>query len=145
MKTIFYGDSIFEAFRGTKVGIAAPAFAGVPAVWEKHFKKESLALAVAGDTASNLLWRIRNGESPRPLSPKVLVVNIGTNDIKRFSVEGDATDVKDGIAPGKELAAAVVAVVDTLLEEAPAAHVVLMAVLPRGDETAADRFAQPSK
>lgn len=36
---------------------------------------------MAGDTTRNLLWRLQNGEGPGPLSPKVAVVLIGTNDI----------------------------------------------------------------
>jgi len=144
---VFYGDSVFEAFRGTKVGIANKQFEGVPAVWSAHFKamgRGALDLAVSGDTASNLLWRVRNGESPAPLDPKVLVVNVGTNDIKRESVEGDPEDLASGAAPGRALAAATAAVVDTLLEQAPKAHVVLLGVFPRGDENR-DQQAQPSK
>ena len=144
---VFYGDSVFEAFRGTKVGIANKQFEGVPAVWASHFKtmgRGALDLAVSGDTASNLLWRVRNGESPAPLNPKVLVVNVGTNDIKRVSVEGDPEDLASGTKPGKDLATATAAVVDTLLEQTPAAHVVLVGVFPRGDENG-DQQAQPSK
>ena len=144
---VFYGDSVFEAFRGTKVGIANKQFEGVPAVWASHFKtmgRGALDLAVSGDTASNLLWRVRNGESPAPLDPKVLVVNVGTNDIKRVSVEGDPEDLASGAKPGKELASATAAVVDTLLEQTPQAHVVLLGVFPRGDENG-DQQAQPSK
>ena len=144
---VFYGDSVFEAFRGTKVGIANKQFEGVPAVWASHFKalgRGALDLAVSGDTASNLLWRVRNGESPAPLDPKVLVVNVGTNDIKRVSVEGDPEDLASGAKPGRELAAATAAIVDTLLEQAPGAHVILLGVFPRGDENG-DQQAQPSK
>ena len=144
---VFYGDSVFEAFRGTKVGIANKQFEGVPAVWTAHFKamgRGALDLAVLGDTASNLLWRVRNGESPAPLDPKVLVVNVGTNDIKRVSVEGDPEDLASGAKPGRDLAAATIAIVDTLLEQAPKAHVVLLGVFPRGDENG-DQQAQPSK
>ena len=146
--TIFYGDSIFEAFRGSKLGIAADVFSGGPAVWAKHFKAHALDLAIAGDTASNLLWRIRNGESPRPLTPavKAFVINIGTNDIKKMAVEGDSADLADGVANGKTLSAAIAAIVETLKEEAPDAHAVVMAVLPRGDTTKEGdaQWAQPS-
>jgi lysophospholipase L1-like esterase len=146
---VFYGDSVFEAFRGTKVGIANKQFEGVPAVWSSHLKsigqRGSLDLAISGDTASNLLWRVRNGESPAPLDPRVLVVNVGTNDIKRVSVEGDPEDLASGTRPGKDLSTATAAIVDTLLEQTPDAHVVLVGVLPRGDESAGDQRAQPSK
>jgi len=148
ISTVFYGDSIFEAFRGSKLGIAADAFAGGPAVWAKHFKAHALDLAIAGDTASNLLWRIRNGESPAPLGPavKAVVINVGTNDIKKMAVEGDAADLADGVANGKSLGAAIAAIVETLREEAPGAHAVVMAVLPRGDTTKGGdaAWAQPS-
>ena len=144
---VFYGDSVFEAFRGTKVGIANKQFEGVPAVWASHFKtmgRGALDLAVSGDTASNLLWRVRNGESPAPLNPKVLVVNVGTNDIKRVSVEGDPEDLASGVKPGKDLATATAAVVDTLLEQTPAAHVVLLGVFPAGTRTETSRRSRAS-
>ena len=148
VSAVFYGDSIFEAFRGSKLGIPADAFAGGPAVWAKHFKAHALDLAIAGDTASNLLWRIRNGESPRPLTPavKAFVINIGTNDIKKMAVEGDSADLADGVANGKSLGAAIAAIVETLKEEAPGAHAIIMAVLPRGDTTKAGdaQWDQPS-
>lgn len=148
IKAVFYGDSVFEIFRGSKLGIAADTFSGGPAVWAKHFKASSLNLAIAGDTASNLLWRIRNGESPRPLAPalKAVVINVGTNDIKKMAVEGDSADLADGVANGKKLSAAIEAIVQMVKEEAPDAHAIIMGVLPRGDNTKDGdaRWAQPS-
>lgn len=145
VKTVFYGDATFEAFRGSKIGIHQPSLDAAAARWAKHFKANSLALAVSGDTASNVLWRIRNGEWPSPLNPKVLVVAVGTNDIKRAAVEGEPADLEEGSVPGKALADAIGAIVGTLLEDVPTAHVIVVAVPPRGDEAATDRHAQPSK
>lgn len=148
IKTVFYGDSVFEIFRGSKLGITADTFSGGPAVWANHFKASSLNLAIAGDTASNLLWRIRNGESPRPLTPalKAVVINVGTNDIKKMAVEGDSADLADGVANGKKLGAAIEAIVEMVKEEAPDVHAIVMGVLPRGDNTKDGdaRWAQPS-
>lgn len=145
VKTVFYGDATFEAFRGSKIGIHQPSLDAAAAAWAKHFKADSLSLAVSGDTASNVLWRIRNGEWPSPLNPKVLVVAVGTNDIKRAAVEGEPADLEEGTVPGKALADAIGAIVGTLLEDVPSAHVLVVAVPPRGDEAATDRHAQPSK
>lgn len=145
VEAVFYGDATFEAFRGSKIGIHQASLAPVADVWAKHFKKDALALAVSGDTASNVLWRIRNGEWPSTLRPKALVVAVGTNDIKRAAVEGEPADLEAGDVPGGALADAVAAIVDTLREDAPSATVVVMAVPPRGDEGSPDKHAQPSK
>ena len=38
-----------------------------------------------GDTTDHLYWRITNGEGPKAVKPKVVVVLIGTNDLKDVS------------------------------------------------------------
>ena len=40
-----------------------------------------------GDATLQLMWRLRNGESPHALAPKIAVVLIGTNDLGYASVE----------------------------------------------------------
>jgi lysophospholipase L1-like esterase len=145
VKAVFYGDATFEAFRGSKIGIHQPSLDAAAAAWTSHFKAHSLALAVSGDTASNVLWRIRNGEWPSAVNPKVIVVSVGTNDIKRAAVEGEPADLEAGTVPGKALADATAAIVGTVLEDVPSAHVLIVAVPPRGDEGSPDKHAQPSK
>ena len=38
-------------------------------------------LAAVGDRTEHLFWRIQNGEGPKDLRPKAVVVLIGTNDL----------------------------------------------------------------
>ena len=46
----------------------------------------AIPLGVAGDTASNVLWRLLNGEMPDRFNPKIWWINIGMNDLTRKKV-----------------------------------------------------------
>eukprot|EP00804_Cyclotella_cryptica_P011293 CCRYP_007782-RA/>CCRYP_007782-RA protein AED:0.02 eAED:0.02 QI:779/1/1/1/1/1/2/362/374 len=58
--------------------------------FEKYFRKEKgapyegVALGIAGDTASNVLWRIQHDEMPHDFLPKVWWILIGMNDLTRM-------------------------------------------------------------
>lgn len=75
-----------------------------------------------GDSTHNMLWRITNGEFDG-LSPKVIVLLGGTNNIGDKPKPGAADDAVAGIR----------ALLDTLRAKAPQATIVLMAVFPRND------------
>jgi lysophospholipase L1-like esterase len=75
-----------------------------------------------GDTTHQMLWRITNGEF-EGLSPKVIVLLAGTNNIGDKPMPGAADDTVEGIK----------ALLDTLHAKAPKATIVLMAVFPRND------------
>mmetsp|Transcript_26498 Transcript_26498/g.43761 ORF Transcript_26498/g.43761 Transcript_26498/m.43761 type:complete len:697 (-) Transcript_26498:81-2171(-) len=66
---------------------------GLPMInetFEKLFRKdkggelEGVALGIAGDTTSNVLWRIMNDEMPYDFNPKVWWLVLGMNDLTRM-------------------------------------------------------------
>jgi lysophospholipase L1-like esterase len=76
-----------------------------------------------GDRTQNMLWRLDNGELDR-VSPKVFVVQAGTNNLADF----DAAELRvDAIAAGVE------AIVSRLRRHSPDALVVVTGVFPRRD------------
>lgn len=105
---LFVGDSITEGWGG----------AG-KAVWAKEYAPgKALNLGIGGDTTQNVLWRLANGEV-QGLKPKVVVLMIGTNN---FGLNGDQpADVVRGVT----------AVVASLREKLPGAHVLLLGIFPR--------------
>lgn len=105
---LFLGDSITEGWGG----------AGKD-VWAKEYAPgKTLNLGIGGDTTQNVLWRLANGEV-EGLKPKVVVLMIGTNN---FGLNGDQpADVVRGVT----------AVVASLREKLPSAHVLLLGIFPR--------------
>lgn len=108
---VFVGDSITQGWEG----------AG-KAEWQKRFAKYgALNLGISGDRTENVLWRLRNGEWPAALKPKVAVVMIGTNNMAR-----PATHTPEGAAEG------VKRIVEEILARSPGTRVILHPVFPRG-------------
>jgi lysophospholipase L1-like esterase len=123
---LFLGDSITEGWRGTSRGHDIARAQGAQQVFTKHFegggseaKYEGLALGIAGDTSTNLLWRIQNGELPDTLNPKVIWLLIGTNDF------GNAWCSPELVLIG------IIRVVEELRLRKPAATIVINGLLPR--------------
>ncbi|HMQ15962.1 MAG TPA: GDSL-type esterase/lipase family protein [Phycisphaerae bacterium] len=113
---VFIGDSITEGWEG----------AGRQA-WERHFASHgALNLGISGDRTQHVLWRLNHGNVDG-LRPKVVVVMIGTNNSN-----GDDNTVG-------EIAAGVRAVVSRLREKLPEATILLLDVLPRGEQPGAQR------
>jgi len=87
LDVVFVGDSITEQRQGTMMGKPATNFDGIQEVFAKTFTKDKggdfngIAMGIAGDTATNLLYRLINGEMPYGLTPKVWWVGIGINDL----------------------------------------------------------------
>jgi len=103
---LFLGDSITEGWGGN-------------AVWKKHYEPRKAAnFGIGGDTTQNVLWRLNNGEADG-ITPKVVVLLIGTNN---FGLHGDKPDA---VAKG------VGAVVETLRKKFPRARVLLLGIFPR--------------
>lgn len=87
--------------------------------WKKAFFGWNAAnFGWGGDTTRNILWRIRNGELDG-VSPKVVVLMAGTNNLGKDSA--------------RDIAAGVAAILAAIREKAPAAAVILMSVPPRYD------------
>ena len=123
LDVIFWGDSIFEAFRGTSYGEPTERALGNPAVFQRHFAASSVAIqAISGDQTQHALWRLTAQAAAAQRTAgrwaKVGVLLIGTNNL---GAGMSATDATAGI-----LAAAALA----------AAHhgaIVLCTLLPRGE------------
>lgn len=111
---LFVGDSITEGWGGSGKEI-----------WEKEYAPaRAQNIGIGGDTTQNVLWRLANGEV-EGLNPKVVVLMIGTNN---FGLNGDQpADVVRGIT----------AVVASLREKLPQAHVLLLGIFPRDANPAA--------
>eukprot|EP00884_Botryococcus_braunii_P013805 jgi/Botrbrau1/22425/Bobra.0091s0027.1 len=145
LNIVFYGDSIFESFKGTVVGIPNAKYDGIPEIFAKEYKpKKAAVYAIAGDTTSNLYWRLINGESPQPVQPRGVVMLIGTNDVNKLSIVGEI-DLEEPTEAGQRIAKGVIACVQTIQEDCPHTTIILMALLPRGDKSADDKFAVPCK
>ena len=105
---VFLGDSITDFFAS---GAGA-------SVWSSEVAPLGAAdFGVAGDTAENLLWRVENGELAG--SPKLVVLNIGTNDL------GYGASVNYTVA-------AIQAVVEEIQTLSPSTQIELMGLFPRG-------------
>lgn len=86
---VFLGDSSIEEWNGKWMGMAHEEnIKGISSWYSKTFKREKggdvegLALGIAGDTVSNLYWRIKHGEMPYSLNPKVWWISVGANDLE---------------------------------------------------------------
>ena len=107
---VFLGDSITQSWEG-----------GGKAVWDKYYEKRNAAnFGVSGDRTENVLWRLDHGNFDG-LSPKLIVVMIGTNNT------GHRKD------PAAETAAGVGAILDRLKVKCPKSKILLLAIFPRGE------------
>jgi lysophospholipase L1-like esterase len=117
---LFLGDSITEGWLDN-------------AAWQSHYARRHAAnFGIGGDTTENLLWRISNGEIDG-LAPKVVVLQIGTNNL---GLQGDAPD-----AVARKIAELVAA----LRRKLPAAKVLLLGIFPRGALPGTEMRASISK
>lgn len=86
-------------------------------IWERSFcQMHSLNFGVASDRTENLLWRLENGELDG-LSPKIIVVHIGTSN------HGDTAE---------EVAEGIKAICSLVRDKQPQAYLVVTSILPRG-------------
>ena len=107
----------------------------ITAGWLRHkelLAKTSAPLEVAnfgisGDRTQHVLWRLQNGELDITPPPKVVVLMIGTNNVRR--------DAPEEIAKGVE------AIVKLIREKLPTTKLLLLGVLPMGVDPADRRVA----
>jgi lysophospholipase L1-like esterase len=112
---LFLGDSITEGWGRAKK------------VWEEHYGKDDVAnFGISGDQTQHVLWRIDNGELDG-ISPKVVVLMIGTNNIRY---------------PEEKILAGVTKVVDEIHAKLPDSKLLLLAVFPRGADPADKKIAE---
>lgn len=118
---VFIGDSITQMFGGEPHDRSQPG----KEVWEKFYANRNAAnLGFGYDYLENTLWRLRHGELDGAKA-KVVVMHIGTNNAGKNSPE--------------DIAAGVRALLDEIQQRQPQAHVVLMAIFPRGPKPDAMR------
>ena len=123
-RVAFLGDSITEGwwrsgFSGRVPSVPQPQSASI---WKAHFGRWSpLNLAIGGDRAQDLGWRLQHGLLPPNLQPKVFFVMIGTNDLG----SGEEHEV---------VSSEVQLVLEQLHAARPHATIVLHGLLPRGGD-----------
>ena len=106
---LFLGDSITEGWIHS--GNQAPD------VWKKNYWQYNPAdFGISGDRTQHVLWRIDHGELDG-ISPKVVVLMIGTNNIGNTAEEITAADQK---------------IVAEIHEKLPDAKLLLLGIFPRG-------------
>ncbi|SDR92651.1 GDSL-type esterase/lipase family protein [Opitutus sp. GAS368] len=102
---LFLGDSITEGW------------GKAPHIWEHYFGKYQPAnFGIGGDQTQHVIWRIENGELDG-ISPKVVVLMIGTNNSASHT--------------GEQIADAVKKIIDLTRTKIPGVKVLLLAILPR--------------
>jgi lysophospholipase L1-like esterase len=88
-------------------------------IWNSELAKwHPLNLGVGGDRTENVLWRLEHGQLDS-IHPKVLVLLIGTNNIRLNT----ASEIADGIH----------AIVRLIHAQRPETHIIVMKVFPRDE------------
>ncbi len=104
---LFLGDSITQGWHDNKI-------------WQRHYGPRNAAnYGIGGDQTQHVLWRIQNGEIDG-ISPKLIVLMIGTNNAGKNTAE--------------EIAAGIKAIVKHLRDKLPESKILLLGVFPRGEK-----------
>lgn len=105
---LFLGDSITQGWHGHTT------------VWDRYFgARRSANFGIGGDRTEHVLWRLENGEADG-ISPRVVVIMIGTNNLSRDT----PAEIADGVT----------AVVGKVRQKFPKAKVLLLGVFPRSEK-----------
>ena len=122
---LFLGDSITEYWRDRG-----------RAVWDREFTAFRAAnFGLSGDRTQNVLWRITHGELDG-ISPRVVVLMIGTNNLGPGFGRDGITISKDSVTPENtpaQIVKGVQRIVHELCARLPNAKILLFGVLPRGE------------
>lgn len=121
---VFLGDSITS---GWKEAASANWSGATPA-------PQAVNYGIGGDSTRQVIWRIRHGELDG-LTPKVIVLMIGTNNLYADQNSGTNEQIADGVKT----------ILALLQEKTPGARVLLMGVLPRQTKSWSDRIAALNK
>lgn len=131
LDVVFLGDSIIEGWVGRSFGQPVEKKIENSKVLQDLFNVDyggtynGLALGIAGDKSSNLLWRLQNGEIPKSLRAKVYWILIGTNDFLKADLEQCSEDV---------VFAGIKRAVYEMMHLRPQSTIVVNAILPRSDD-----------
>ena len=104
---VFDGDSITDFWQKAGLKVWTTAFANY----------HPFDFGISGDTTQNLLWRLAHGQA-QGLHPKVILLMIGTNDMKYTS---SPQDIADGVS----------AIIQQYRQICPDAVIILQAIFPR--------------
>ncbi len=116
---LFLGDSITEGWGG-----------GGKAVWEKNYAPLDAAnFGIGGDKTQHVLWRIDNGELDG-ISPKLVVLLIGTNNIGY---------------PAEEILKADDKIVQEIHDKLPQSKLLILGIFPRADKRAGSPVLMQAK
>jgi lysophospholipase L1-like esterase len=116
---LFLGDSITEGWGG-----------GGKAVWEKYYAPLDAAnFGIGGDQTQHVLWRIDNGELDG-ISPKLVVLLIGTNNIGY---------------PAEEILKADDKIVQEIHDKLPQSKLLILGIFPRADKRAGSPVLMQAK
>jgi len=126
LDVVFLGENIVEYWSGSSLSFNSTFVHNVSRAFNKQFKGDSkirgLPLGIAGDTTSNVLWRIQNGEMPDYLNPKIWWIVLGTNDLAMKQCSEEV--VLMGI----------LRVIEEILEQKPDAKIVVNSILPMSSD-----------
>jgi lysophospholipase L1-like esterase len=112
---VLIGDSITQDYEK-----ADPPYEDFLPTWRQFYaSRDALNLGFSGDTTSNVLWRLDNGEVDG-INPKAVVILIGTNNTKLES----AVETECGID----------AIVKKSEEKLPDSKILLLGILPKEDD-----------
>ncbi len=116
---LFIGDSITDGWRGQKA-------------WDSFKDHKPANFGIGGDRTEHVLWRITEGKELEGITPKAVVMMIGTNNAGSNSAEQIADGVK--------------AIVAEFRKQKPDAKILLLGVFPRaGGIKKEDGFAPKDK
>lgn len=112
-QVVFIGDSITDGWRGNG-----------RKVWEERIAPLSASnFGISGDRTEHVLWRLQDNLF-EGISPKVVVIMIGTNNLWR----NDPKLIAEGVAK----------IVEEVQKQAPQAKVLVLGVFPRGQKPTED-------
>ena len=104
---LFDGDSITDHWPGQ-----------APEIWQAHYgDRHVFDAGIGADGVEHALWRLDHGEIDG-ISPKLVVLLIGTNNIQAHTPE--------------EVAGGIAALVADYRKRLPQAHILLLGIFPRG-------------
>jgi lysophospholipase L1-like esterase len=124
---VMLGDSIMHFWGGEPSGDRISGRNTAPDVWDRFFRGHSVVnLGYGWDRTENVLWRLRHGELDH-VSPKVVVLMIGTNNVTLNTPD--------------EIAAGIAAIIDDVHQRSPTSRILLLGIFPRGEKPNPDRAA----
>ena len=114
-RLVFIGDSITHRW-GALPHDPTPRTGAT--IWQKYYgHRQALNLGYGWDRIENMLWRLQHGELENA-QPQLVIVMAGTNN---FEVDSPA-----------DIAAGVSRLCDEIHRQKPSAHILLLAIFPRG-------------